>query len=104
MEPLPASPTSEEERIKMEKDLLSRINKVQGQLESTKRLSKEEKALLMLELHSAIRALESIRRYIILRDLHHIRERFDEHKDKVGIDLTDEVLKHLAQKYNAGLM
>jgi len=88
------------DRVNMEKDLLSRINRVQGQLESTKRLTREEKAVLMLELHSAIRALESIKKFIVIEDLNQIRERFEMHKDDVGLGLVDEILGQLAQKHN----
>jgi len=93
----------QEDDVMMEKNLLSRINKVQGQLESTKRLSQEKKAMLMLELHSATRALESIRKFIVLQDLERIKRRFEEAGDSVGAELAADVTKNLSQKSNEGL-
>jgi len=86
------------DEVMMEKNLLSRINKVQGQLESTKRLSQEKKTMLMLELHSATRALESIRKFIVLQDLERIKKRFEEAGDSEGVRLTTDVTKNLSQK------
>ena len=87
-----------QDEIKLEKDILIRINKVQGQLESTKRLSGKKKALLMLELHSATRAIESLKKFVIVDDLFKLRDHIEQGKKKEALELVEDIIVRLEQK------
>ena len=83
---------------KLEREYLHRIKLIQGQLESTKKLSRSDKLRLYNELYSAQQAIGSIRQGIKIAMLAEMIDLMKEKKPEKAIDIGYRLFEVLNRK------